>query len=78
MRSKVRRQLTTERFLFQRNNLFQDESSTLEPQPDLCPDPGRLPATPLTLFQWQIQQEERRVAGTAAELLGWQDADGDT
>ncbi|CAG00882.1 unnamed protein product, partial [Tetraodon nigroviridis] len=31
-----------------------------------------------TLFQWQIRQEELKVAGTPAELLGRQDADGDT
>lgn len=67
--------------MFQKNNLFRDESranNTLELQSDLFPDPVRLPSTPMTLFQWQIQQEEQRVAGTAAELLSRQDSDGDT
>lgn len=41
------------------------------------------PASPsaevkLTLFHWQIQQEERRVAGLPPELLITQDEDGDT
>lgn len=41
------------------------------------------PASPsaevrLTLFHWQIQQEERRVAGLPPELLHAQDEDGDT
>lgn len=33
---------------------------------------------PVTLFQWQIQREEQKVAGMSAEQLGTQDADGDT
>lgn len=37
----------------------------------------RPPAQP-TLFQWQIQREEQKVAGMSAEQLGTQDADGDT
>lgn len=31
-----------------------------------------------TLFQWQIQQEERRVGGVPLELLHTADGDGDT
>lgn len=31
-----------------------------------------------TLFQWQIQQEERRVGGVPSELLNTVDGDGDT
>ncbi|XP_030610155.1 NF-kappa-B inhibitor zeta [Archocentrus centrarchus] len=32
----------------------------------------------MTLFQWQIQQEARKVEGLSPELLNMQDADGDT
>lgn len=32
----------------------------------------------ITLFQWQIQQEARKVEGLSQELLYMQDADGDT
>lgn len=31
-----------------------------------------------TLFQWQIQQEERRMGGVPSELLNTADEDGDT
>lgn len=36
------------------------------------------PPVQVTLFQWQIQREEQKVAGMSAEQLGMQDADGDT
>ncbi|XP_034533621.1 NF-kappa-B inhibitor zeta [Notolabrus celidotus] len=32
----------------------------------------------MSLFQWQIQQEARRVGGVSPELLNMQDSDGDT
>lgn len=38
----------------------------------------KTPPVQTTLFQWQIQQEEQKVAGMSAELLAMQDADGDT
>lgn len=77
--STRRTTLTTERLLFQKNNPFQDGNAaggSLELRPDLfC---RTEPPAPMTLFQWQIQQEQKRVEGTPAELLSRQDADGDT
>lgn len=40
--------------------------------------PPDRPGPPMSLFQWQILQEQRRVAGMSEEQLGTQDADGDT
>lgn len=39
---------------------------------------GKRPPVQGTLFQWQIQREEQKVAGMSAEQLSMQDADGDT
>lgn len=75
--------------LLQKNNYFLDENtannnSSLELFPDwttlvsTAASCETAPPAPTSLFQWQIQQEERRVAGAPAELLSEQDADGDT
>lgn len=36
------------------------------------------PEVRMTLFQWQIQQEARKVEGMSLEQLSMQDSDGDT
>lgn len=51
-------------------------------QPGLYPlQPGQVPLPArvrLTLFHWQIKQEEQRIRGVCPELLNMQDMDGDT
>lgn len=45
--------------------------------PDLPREPGNLQPN-LSLFQWQVVQECRRLGGVTAEMLAAQDEDGDT
>lgn len=89
-RQHQRMTFTAQRFLLlQKNNYFLDENtannnSSLELFPDwttlvsTAASCETAPPAPMSLFQWQIQQEELRVAGASAELLSEQDADGDT
>lgn len=76
--------LTGQILFFQKLNCFQDDNAINNNfQSDLFSDPIRQPGpptppAPVTLFQWQLEQEEQRVAGMSAELLSAQDTDGDT
>lgn len=53
-------------------------SPTHLPGPLTPGDSQKRPLEQVTLFQWQIQREEQKVAGMSASQLGMQDADGDT
>ncbi|XP_056882482.1 NF-kappa-B inhibitor zeta [Takifugu flavidus] len=91
-KNTVRELLTIKRLVHQKHNCFQDRminNNNLEFQsgfsgPTHLPGPltpvggGKRPPVQLTLFQWQIQREEQKVAGMSAEQLSMQDADGDT
>lgn len=61
-------------------HLHEDFLPLPPPPPHKTPPPPPQQSTEAngTLFQWQIQQEERRMGGVPPELLNTADGDGDT